>query len=110
MLMTSTVTTHQWPRPPTEEAANVDRPLWQRIAWDQLDLEDLAAIQRQVRAVIDAKRKLAGKQRQMELGAGTKRRLPDPLYAGRAGYRALVSQVAPAHLRDSVDKLGRCML
>ncbi|HEX3480313.1 MAG TPA: tRNA-dependent cyclodipeptide synthase [Kofleriaceae bacterium] len=109
MLTISTATTPPRPCPPIE-AANVDRPLWQQIAWDQLELEELAAIQRQVRAVIDAKRKLAGKQRQLERGAGMKRRLPEPLYAGRSGYRALISQVAPAHLRASVDKLERCML
>ncbi len=110
MLMSSTAITPKHPGSMTEEVVNVDRPLWQRIAWDQLEMEELAAIQRQVRAVIDAKRKLTGAQRQMERGAGTKRRLPEPLYAGRAGYRALVSQVAPAHLRASVDKLGCCML
>lgn len=94
----------------TKEAASADQPLWHRIAWDQLELDELAAIQRQVRAVIDAKRKLAGKQRQMDLGIGAERRLPEPRYAGKSGYRALVSQVAPAQLRASMDKLDRCVL
>lgn len=92
-----------------KEAADADRPVWHRIAWDQLEADELAVIQRQVRAAIDAKRKLAGKLRQMELGT-KERRLPAPLHAGRSGYRALVSQVAPAHLRGSVNKLERCVL
>jgi len=94
----------------TKEAEDADRPLWHRIAWDQLQLEELAAIQREVRAVIDAKRKLAGKLRQIDHGAGAKRQQPQPLHAGKSGYRALVSQVAPAQQRASVDKLERCML
>jgi tRNA-dependent cyclodipeptide synthase len=93
----------------TKEAEDADRPLWHRIAWDQLQLEELTAIQRQARAAIDAKRKLAGKLRQREHGVG-ERRLPEPLHAGKSGYRALVSQVAPAHARGSVDKIDRCVL
>lgn len=93
-----------------KETAGTDLPPWHRIAWDQLEVEELAAVQRQVRAAIDAKRKLAGKLRQMDLGAGRACRLPQPLYPGKSGYRALVSQVAPAQLRDSVDKLDHCIL
>jgi tRNA-dependent cyclodipeptide synthase len=92
------------------EAAGADRPLWDRIAWAQLELDELAAIQRQARVAIDAKRKLAGTLRQMEHGIGANRRQPQPLHAGKAGYRALISQVAPASLRASVDKLDRCVL
>jgi tRNA-dependent cyclodipeptide synthase len=92
-----------------KEAADADRPVWHRIAWDQLALDELAAIQRQVRAAIDAKRKLAGTLRQLERGARN-RQLPAPIHAGKSGYRALVSQVAPAHLRASVDKIERCVL
>lgn len=93
----------------TKEVTDSDRPVCDRIAWDQLELAELTAIQRQVRAAIDAKRKLAGKLRQVERGAG-KRRLPEPLHVGKSGYRALVSQVAPAHLRASVDQIERCVL
>jgi tRNA-dependent cyclodipeptide synthase len=96
--------------PMTNEVATVDRPRGPRIAWDQLEVEELAAIQRQVRTAIDAKRKAAGTQRQMERGVGRDRRLPPPLYPGKAGYRALVSQVAPAEQRASVDKIDRCIL
>ncbi len=85
-------------------AATADHP-----SWDQLEMEDLTAIQRQVRAAIDAKRKLAGKLRRIEQGVGTERQLPPPLYPGKAGYRALVSQVAPVQ-RASTDKLERCVL
>jgi hypothetical protein len=98
------------PRAMTKEATDADRPLWHRIAWDQLELDELAAIQRQVRAAIDAKRKLAGRLRQMGCGVGRERRLPEPLHGGKSGYRALVSQVAPAQLRASTDKLGHCIL
>jgi len=91
-----------------KEAADADRPVWHRITWDQLEVDELIVIQRQVRAAIDAKRKLAGTLRQRELGADCP--LPAPLHAGRSGYRALVSQVAPAHLRDSVNQLERCVL
>jgi tRNA-dependent cyclodipeptide synthase len=63
-----------------------------------------------VRAAIDAKRKVAGKQRQVDTGASSTRALPEPVYAGKDGYRTLVTQVAPARLRDSVDKLDRCIL
>ncbi len=88
----------------------MDRPLWHRVAWDQLEVEELAAVQRQVRAAIDAKRKLAGKLRQMDRGVGQELRLPQPLHPGKSGYRALVSQVAPAHRRASVDRLDSCIL
>jgi tRNA-dependent cyclodipeptide synthase len=94
----------------TKEAADADRPPWHRIEWDQLEVEELSAVQRKVRATIDAKRKLAGKLRQVDRGAGRERRLPQPLHAGKSGYRALVSQVAPAQLRASVDKLDHCVL
>jgi tRNA-dependent cyclodipeptide synthase len=94
----------------TQETAPAERPLGHQTAWDHLDLDELAAIQRQVRAAIDAKRKLAGRLRQMDLGIGAGARLPPPLHTGKSAYRALVSQVAPAHLRGSVDKLDRCML
>ena len=90
-----------------QELADLDRPLWHQIGWDQLEMEELAAIQRHARAAIDAKRKLAGKLRQIDRG---ERRLPEPLHEGRSGYRALVSQVAPAHLRGSMDKLECCVL
>jgi tRNA-dependent cyclodipeptide synthase len=92
-----------------KQALNADRPVCHRIASDQLELDELTAIQRQVRSAIDAKRKLAGALRQREHGAG-ERRLPEPLHAGRSGYRALVSQVAPAHARGSVDRIERCVL
>jgi tRNA-dependent cyclodipeptide synthase len=92
-----------------KEAADADRQMRHRIAWDQLEVDELTAIQRQVRAAIDAKRKLAGKLRQREHGAG-ERQLPEPLHAGKSGYRALVSQVAPAHAKGSVDKIERCVL
>lgn len=93
----------------TNQVADADRPAWDWIAWDQLEVDDLAVIQRRVRAAIDAKRKLAGKRRQIERGAG-ERRLPEPLYPGRSGYRALVSQIAPAHARASMDRIERCVL
>jgi len=90
-------------------AADADRPVWHRVAWDELPVDELTAIQRQVRAAIDAKRKLAGTLRQMERRAGN-RQLPEPLHAGRSSYRALVAQVAPAHLRPSVNRIERCVL
>jgi len=98
------------PQAMREDAAAADRPLWHRIAWEQLEVDELAAVQRQVRAAIDAKRKLAGKLRQMDRGVGQELRLPQPIHAGKSGYRALVSQVAPAHQRASVDRLDSCIL
>lgn len=93
-----------------KDVADEDHSPWHRIAWDQLEVDELAVVQRKVRAAIDAKRKLAGKLRQMDRGTGQDLRLPQPIYAGKSGYRALVSQVAPAHQRASVDRLDSCIL
>ena len=98
------------PRAMMEAAADAASAPWHRIAWEQLEVKDLVAIQRKARAAIDAKRKLAGTQRQVGRDGGLERRLPEPLYAGRAGYRALVSEVAPAQLRARADKVDRCIL
>jgi len=84
--------------------------LLDHVAWEQLEMDELAAVQRQVRAAIDGKRKLAGKLRQMDRGVGQELRLPPPIHAGKSGYRALVSQVAPAHQRAAVDRLDSCIL
>jgi len=80
------------------------------IEWDQFEFADLVAIQREVRAAIDAKRKLAGKVRLADTGAPSSRVLPVPLYMGKDGYRTLVTRAAPAHTLDSVNKLDRCIL
>ena len=80
---------------------------WQQIDWERLDLEELVTIQRKARTAIEGKRKLEGKLRQATNGART---LPEPLYPGKARYRTMITHVAPARLRDSVDKLDRCVL
>jgi tRNA-dependent cyclodipeptide synthase len=82
-------------------------PSWQHMEWDRLSLEDLVTIQRKARTAIEAKRKLDGKSRHINSGGHT---LPEPLYGGKTGYRALITQVAPAHQRDAVEKLDRCIL
>ena len=110
MAMTAITGLAEQPRSMTKEGVDADLPLGERIAWDRLELKELVAIQRQVRAAIDAKRKLAGKLSLMDRGAVLERRLPEPVHAGKTGYRALVSQVAPAHLRASVDEIDRCVL
>jgi tRNA-dependent cyclodipeptide synthase len=91
------------------EHASTDEPRirGQQIDWDHFELEELVALQRSVRDAIEAKRKLAGKVKRATNG---ERLLPEPLYAGKAGYRTQVTQVAPAHLRSSVDKIDRCVL
>ena len=97
----------------TKEATDADRPLWHRIAWEQLELDELAVIQRQVRAVIDGKRKLAGRQRQMDRGIGAENRLPEPLHVGKSGYRAIVRWIATRASHCCVlvgDSLGRISL
>lgn len=93
-----------------EKGSPVQELQGQSTAWEQLELDELVAIQRQVRAAIDAKRKLAGKLRQLDTGGPSKQALPEPLYAGKEGYRTLITRVAPARLRESVDKLDRCIL
>jgi tRNA-dependent cyclodipeptide synthase len=84
--------------------------VWQQVEWNQLELDDLVTVQRQVRAAIDAKRKLSGKLRLQETGAPSARLLPEPLHQGKEGYRTLVHRVAPAQIRSSLDRLGPCML
>lgn len=93
-----------------KEAADEDVLRGWRDALDRLAMEELIALQRSVRDVIDAKRKLAGTLRKLDSGAPQQRRLPEPLHVGKAGYRVLVSRVAPAHSRASLDKLDRCVL
>lgn len=83
---------------------------WQQIDWAGLELDDLVAVQRQVRSAIDAKRKLTGKLRLVESGAPSARLLPEPLHMGKEGYRTLVNRVAPARVRTSLDTLDQCML
>jgi tRNA-dependent cyclodipeptide synthase len=80
---------------------------WHHVEWDQLELDDLVFIQRKARTAIETRRKQKGKLRQIESG---ERVLPEPLYLGKEGYRTLVTQVAPTHLRDTADKLDRCLL
>jgi tRNA-dependent cyclodipeptide synthase len=93
------------------ETQSIDEGIrWQGIEWDLLELVDLVSVQRQVRAAIDTKRKLAGKLRQVETGGRAARVLPEPLHPGKDGYRTLITRVAPAHVRDEVDTLDRCIL
>jgi Fungal hydrophobin len=62
MSTPSTKVSHRWsdrPRSMTKEAASAGRSLEHRMAWEQLEVEKLAVItQGQMRAAIDAKRKL----------------------------------------------------
>jgi tRNA-dependent cyclodipeptide synthase len=88
---------------------NANARALQQIDWDQIEVDDLVTLQRQLRATIEARRKLNGKLKQQS-GGGGERVLPEPLYAGKAGYRTLVHKVAPVQIRDSVDKLDRCVL
>lgn len=92
-----------------EQTATSNPLSWQHLDLDRLETEDLVQLQRQLRAAIEARRKSAGKQRQATSGDG-ERVLPEPLYPGRAGYRALVTKVAPERLRSSVDRIDRCVL
>ncbi|AUX45937.1 uncharacterized protein SOCE26_074390 [Sorangium cellulosum] len=85
----------------------INAPLTLQVNWNELALEELVAIQRNVRAAIEAKRKSAGKERRESSGD---RLLPEPLYPGKAGYRIEVTKVAPQRQQGSVDKLDRCML
>lgn len=83
---------------------------WQQVKWSQLELAELVMIRRQVRAAIDAKRKLATKSRLQETEPPSAQLLPEPLHAGKDGYRALVNRAAPARIRSSLDGLDLCML
>lgn len=94
-----------------EKDAIIDKGLqWQEVEWEQFEIPDLVAVQRKVRAAIDAKRKLSGRLRQGDSGATSLRVLPQPIYMGKDGYRTLVTRVAPAHTIDSVNKIERCIL
>lgn len=82
----------------------------QGIEWNQLDIDDLIAVQRKVRETLEAKRKLLCKEKPPQTGDTWPRVLPQRLYQGKDAYRTQVTRVAPVHTRNAVDKLDRCVL
>jgi tRNA-dependent cyclodipeptide synthase len=83
---------------------------WQQFAWDQLTLDELIALQRTLRPVIEAKRKRAGELRKQGTGAARPRKLPDHLHGDEVTYKAKISNVGPAALRGSLQQIDRCIL
>ena len=101
----------------------------QEIEWDQFEFADLVAVQREVRTAIDAKRKLAGRERLAETGATSPRVLPQPLYYGTeyanhpdfapyldnvrahygkdAAFQQLVHEFAGKYLERTARSVGR---
>lgn len=53
---------------------------WQQFGWDQLTLDELIALQRSLRPIIEAKRKRSGELRQQEAGLVRERKLPEHLH------------------------------
>ena len=83
---------------------------WQQFGWDQLTLDELIALQRTLRPVIEAKRKRAGELRKQDPGATRARKLPDHLHGDEVYYKAKIANVGPAALRDSLQQIDRCIL
>lgn len=83
---------------------------WQQFAWDQLTLDELIALQRSLRPIIEAKRKRSGELRQQEAGLVRERKLPEHLHGTDVYYKAKIASVGPSALRGSLDRIERCIL
>jgi tRNA-dependent cyclodipeptide synthase len=104
-------------QPRHEHAATLDLPIlqpppgsWQQFAWDQLTLDELIALQRSLRPIIEAKRKRSGELRQQNTGLVRERKLPEHLHGNDVYYKAKVASVGPSALRDSLQQIDRCIL
>jgi tRNA-dependent cyclodipeptide synthase len=83
---------------------------WQQFAWDKLPLDELIAVQRALRPVIEAKRKRAGELRQQGADPVSGRALPAHLLGNGLYYKAKVASLGPASLRGSLRQIDRCVL
>jgi tRNA-dependent cyclodipeptide synthase len=102
---------------PHEHAATLDLPTlqprpdsWQQFAWDELTLEELIALQRSLRSIIETRRKRSGELRQQDMSLVRERKLPAHLHGDDVYYKAKIASVGPLALRDSLQQIDRCVL